>query len=83
MGCSSIQPRIDVKILEYETIPPSYFVGPECTWDGDISYGGLINEVKMLQHCIEELRTKLRQIAEWEAGQIEVIRNKKKELGVE
>jgi len=83
LGCSNV-PRIDIKLIEPTPIPVGYLEDfGACEWDGDPTYQGLINHVNRLQQCLETARARLRQIAEWNAGQIEIYKKKKIELGIE
>ena len=67
-GCA---PTRDVRVdPPREPIPQSYVTGlPECEWDGDRTYEGLIRFAKEQSHCIGRYRKTLEQIKRWDAQQ--------------
>lgn len=81
LGCSSI-PRIEFKVIESDPIPLSYFELPDCNWDGDETYQGMIEYIKLLQKCLEKEKMLINQIKQWELDQKEIIKKKKQELGM-
>jgi hypothetical protein len=83
LGCSRIKIKTELKIIEPEPIPQSYFVLPDSSWDGDETYGGLVGYTKLLKQCLENTTTKLKQIEVWQNDQILIMKKKKKDLGIE
>jgi hypothetical protein len=81
-ACSTAPAKI--KFIEPARLPASYTAEVQgCEWDNDTTYQGLVNQVKRLQQCLEKYKQLLIQIKEWEQAQVEAMKKKKQELGIE
>lgn len=68
MGCATKREvRVDPP---REPIPKSYFTNlPECEWEGDKTYEGLIRYAKEQSKCVSRYQQKLDQIKRWDDEQ--------------